>query len=161
MPPTPLNPTTGNRYIPPGTRKIYWVTTIATYTAPTRAELNAGIDLSAEVAAVNGFTVTSGTVPTPDLSSRFVSEIPGTITAPSSQLSFYASNTSNDVRTVLPRDTVGFVVLLWEGDVTGQRCDVFPVKVTASAPNGSMTNPEQIDVSFSVTKVPANNVVIP
>jgi hypothetical protein len=159
MPPTPLSATA--RYVPPGTRKIYWVTTIATYTSPTRGELNAGIDLSNEVAAVNGFTVTSGTVPTPDLSSRFVSEIPGQITAASCQLSFYASNTSSDVRTVLPRDTVGYVVLLWEGDVTGQRCDVFPAKVTASAVNGNMQNPEQIDVSFSITKVPANNVVIP
>lgn len=159
MPPAPLSATA--RYVPPGTRKIYWVTTIATYTAPTRGELNAGIDLSNEVAAVNGFTVTSGTVPTPDLSSRFVSEIPGQITAASCSLSFYASSTSSDVRTVLPRDTVGYVVLLWEGDVTGQRCDVFPAKVTASAVNGNMQNPEQVDVSFSITKVPANNVVIP
>jgi hypothetical protein len=159
VPPTPLTATV--RYVPPGTRKIYWVTTIATYTAPTRGELNAGIDLSAEVAAVTGFTVTSGTVPTPDLSSRFVSEIPGTITAASCSLSFYASNNSSDVRTVLPRDTAGFVVILWEGDVTGQRMDIFPAKVTVSAPNGNMTNPEQVDVSFSITKVPANNVLIP
>lgn len=159
MPPTPLNPT--SRYVPPGTRKIYWVTTIATYTAPTRAELNAGIDLSAEVAAVNGFTVTSTTAPTPDLSSRFVSEIPSTITAASCSLSIYASNNSNDVRLVLPRDTAGYAVLLWEGDVTGQRCDVFPAKVTASAVNGNMTAPELVDVSFSITKVPANNVLIP
>jgi hypothetical protein len=159
VPPSPLSAT--SRYIPPGTRKIYWVTTIATYTAPTRGELNAGIDLSNEVSAIAGFTVTSTTVPTPDLSSRFVSEIPGNITAASCSLSFYASSTSSDVRTVLPRDTVGFVVLLWEGDVTGQRCDVFPAKVTSSAVNGSMTNPEQVDVSFSITKVPANNVLIP
>ena len=159
MPPTPLTPTV--RYIPPGTRKIYWVTTIATYTAPTRAELNAGIDLSAEVANVTGFTVTSATVPTPDLSSRFASEIPGTITAASCALSIYASNTSSDVRTVLPRGTIGYVVILWEGDITGQRMDVFPATVTASAVNASETAAELVDVSFSITKVPANNVLIP
>jgi hypothetical protein len=159
MPPSPLTPTV--RYVPPGTRKIYWVTTIATYTAPTRGELNAGIDLSAEIADVTGFTVTSGTADTPDLSSRFVSQIPGQITAASSSLIFYASNTSSDVRTVLPRDTAGFVVLLWEGDVTGQRMDVFPAKVTASAPDGNMQNPERINVTFSITKIPAANVVIP
>ncbi len=159
MPPTPLSATT--RYVPPGTRKIYWVTTIATYTAPSRGELNAGIDLSAEVADVTGFTVTSGTTPTPDLSSRFVAEIPGQITAASSGLMFYASSNSADVRTVLPRDTAGFVVFLWEGDVTGQRMDVFPAKVTASAPDGNMQNPERINVTFSITKIPAVNVVIP
>jgi hypothetical protein len=159
MPPSPLSAT--SRYVPPGTRKIYWVTTIATYTAPTRGELNAGIDLSAEIAAVAGFTVTSGTSPTPDLSSRFVSEIPGQITASGCALTFYASNTSSDVRLTLPRDTVGYVVLLWEGDVTGQRMDVFPAKVTASAPLGDMQNPEQITVAFSITKIPAANVLIP
>lgn len=159
MPPTPLTATV--RYIPPGTRKIYWVTTIATYTAPTRAELNAGIDLSAEVAEINGFSVTSGTVDTPDLSSRFTSKIPGPITADNSSLSFYASNTSSDVRTVLPRDTAGFVVFLWEGDVTGQRMDVFPAKVTSSALDGNMTDPEKVNVSFAITKIPASNVVIP
>jgi len=159
MPPTPLTPTI--RYIPPGTRKIYWVTTIATYTAPLRAELNAGIDLSNEVAAVTGFTVTSATTPTPDLSSRFTSEIPGAITAASCSLSIYATNTSSDIRLTLPRGTIGFVVLLWEGDVTGQRMDIFPATVTASAVNGNMTAAELVDVSFSITKVPANNVLIP
>src|SRR6266705_1774674 len=139
MPPSPLSATT--RYIPPGTRKIYWVTTIATYTAPTRAELNAGIDLTAEVAEISGFTTTSDTTETPDLSTRFTAKIPGRITADDSSLSFYASSNSSDVRTVLPRDTAGFVVILWEGDVTGQRMDVFPAKVTVSVPDGNMEDP--------------------
>ena len=156
---TPLTPTL--RYYVTGTRRVYWLQACANYLSPTRGELNAGIDLSNEVAAVAGFTVTSTTVPTPDLSSRFVSEIPGNITAAGCSLSFYATSTSSDVRLTLPRDTVGFVVILWEGDVTGQRCDVFPAKVTSSAVNGSMTNPEQVDVNFSITKVPANNVLIP
>ena len=159
MPPSPLSSTT--RYIPPGTRKIYWVTTISSYTAPTRAELNAGTDLTNEVANVNGFTVESGTVDTPDLSTRFTAKIPGRITAADSSLEFYASSNSSDVRTVLPRDTAGFVVMLWEGDVTGQRMDVFPAKVTAATVDGNMEDPEKITVAFAITKVPAQNVVIP
>jgi hypothetical protein len=159
VPPTPLTATV--RYVPAGLRKIYWVTTIATYTAPTRGELNAGIDLSNEVAEINGFSVASTTVDTPDLSSRFVSKIPGPITADNSSLSFYASSTSSDVRTVLPRDTSGFVVFLWEGDTTGLRMDVFPAKVTSSALDGNMTDPEKVNISFAITRVPASNVVIP
>ena len=159
MPPTPLTATV--RYIPPGTRKIYWVTTIATYTAPSRGELNAGIDLTNEVAAIAGFTTTSDTTDTPDLSGRFVPKIAGRIKAEDSSLSFYASNTSSDVRTVLPRDTVGFAVFLWEGDVTGQRMDVFPAKVTSSVLDGNMEDPQQVNVSFAITRVPAANVVIP
>lgn len=159
MPPTPLSTTT--RYIPPGVRKIYWVATIATYTAPSRGELNAGIDLSGEVAEVSGFTVTSDTVDTPDLSGRFVPVIAGRIKADASSLSFYASSNSSDVRTVLPRDTAGYIVFLWEGDVTGQKMDVFPVKVTVSALDGNMEDPEKVNISFAITKVPANNVAIP
>jgi hypothetical protein len=159
MPPSPLSATT--RYIPPGTRKIYWVTTMASYQSPTRAELNAGIDLSAEIAEMSGFTTTSDTVETPDLSTRFTAKIPGRIKADDSSLSFYASSSSSDVRTVLPRDTAGYVVILWEGDITGQRCDVFPAKVTVSALDGNMEDPEKVNVSFAITRVPAANVVIP
>jgi hypothetical protein len=159
MPPTPLTATV--RYIPPGTRKIYWVTTIANYLAPSRGELNAGIDLSAEVAAIQGFSVTSATVDTPDLSTRYTAKIPGRITADNSSLDFYATNTSSDVRTVLPRDTAGYVVFLWEGDVTGQRMDVFPAKVTVSALDGNMEEPQKVNVEFAITRIPASNVVIP
>lgn len=159
MPPSPLSATV--RYIPPSTRKIYWVATIANYLSPSRGELNAGIDLSAEVAAIQGFSVTSTTADTPDLSSRFTSKIPGRITADNSSLDFYASNTSSDVRTVLPRDTSGYVVFLWEGDVTGQKMDIFPAKVTVSALDGNMEEAQKINVEFAITKVPASNVTIP
>lgn len=159
MPPAPLTATT--RYIPPGTRKIYFVATIATYTAPTRTELNAGIDLSGEVESVTGFSVTGETVDTPDLSGRFVPVVAGRIKADPSTLVFYASTTSSDVRTVLPRDTIGYIVMLWEGDITGQKMDIFPVRVTVCALDGNMENPEKVNVSFAITKVPANNVTIP
>jgi hypothetical protein len=159
MAPTPLSATL--RYIPPGTRKIYWVTTIATYTSPTRVELDAGVDLSAEISEMSGFSVTSDSVDTPDLSSRFTSKIPGRITADDSSMSFYASSNSSDVRTVLPRDTTGFVVILPEGDVTGQKMDVFPAKVASAAVDTAMEDPGKINIQFTVTRVPAQNVAIP
>lgn len=160
MPPSPLTATI--RYTPPGTRKIYWVTTISTYTAPTRGELNAGVDLTNEIASISGFTVTSNTADVPDLSSRFTAKIPARITSDNSTLSFYASTTSSDVRTVLPRDTAGFAVFLWEGDNSGtNKMDVFPAKVIACTIQGDMENPQQVNVDFAITKVPALNVTIP
>jgi hypothetical protein len=160
MPPTPLTPTV--RYIPPGTRRIYWLTTIASYaTAVTRAEINAGIELTNEIASMSGFTVTSDSTETPDLSGRFVSKIPGRIKADDSSMSFYASSTSADVRTVLPRDTAGYVIILPEGDVPTQRMDVFPAKVSSAAVDTTMEDPAQINVQFTVTRVPALNLVIP
>ena len=48
MPATPITATL--RYTPPGRRKYNWLTAVAAYPgAPTRAEINAGSDLSPEI----------------------------------------------------------------------------------------------------------------
>jgi len=159
MPATPLTPTT--RYFPPGTRKIYWVPTIANYLAPTRAELNAGTDLSAEVSAMSGWSVTSNTVDTPDMGSRFTSQVPGRLTSATNDVTLYNSQNSNDARSLLARDLNGYMVLLWEGDVTGQKMDVFPVRVMAQALDSATDNPGATTYSFAATKLPAINVTIP
>jgi len=159
MPATPLTPTT--RYFPPGTRKIYWVPTIANYLAPTRAELNAGTDLSAEVSAMTGWSVTSNTVDTPDMGSRFTSQVPGRLTSATNDVTLYNSQNSNDGRTLLVRDTNGFIVLLWEGDVTGQKMDIFPVRVMSQAVDSATENPGATVFSFAATRLPATNVTIP
>jgi hypothetical protein len=160
MAPTPLNPT--SRYTPPGVRKIYWLPAVASYTTgATRAEINAGIDLTNEVAGVTGFTVASDQVEVPDLSGRFAGKIPGRITAADSSLMFYGDLTSNDVRTVLPRDTAGFTAFLWEGDIAGRKYDMFPSKVSSTSMQGDPENPEQVEVAISITKVPALNLTVP
>jgi hypothetical protein len=152
--------TATSRYIPSGTRKIYFVPTISNYLAPTRAELNAGTDLTTEIMEVAGFTVTSNQADVPDMSTRFTSQVPARITADPSTLRIYASQTSNDVRSVLPRDTAGFIVVLWEGDVVGQKMDVFPIKVSSAAEQTGIDDPATILFTFSITKVPATNVTI-
>jgi hypothetical protein len=141
---------------------LYWLTTIASYaTAVTRAEINAGIDLTNEIASITGLTVTSASTETPDLSTRFTAKIPGRITADDSSISFYASSTSADVRTVLPRDTVGYIVHLPEGDVPTQKMDVFPAKVSSTVVDTTMEDPAQINIQFTITKIPALNLTIP
>lgn len=159
MPATPIAST--SRYIPPGTTRYYWVATISNYLSPTRSELNAGSDLTAEISAVSGFATSSDQQDTPDLGSRFVSKIPGRINADDSSITMYASSTSSDARSLMPRDTAGFIVILPEGDVTGQKMDVFPVKVTGVPKSRDVENPANMTFQFSITKVPAENVTIP
>jgi hypothetical protein len=159
MPATPIAST--SRYIPPGVTHYYWVPTISNYLSPTRAELNAGTDLTGEVSAVSGFATSSDQQETPDLGSRFVSKIPGRIQAEDSSITMYASSTSSDARTLMPRDTTGFVVILPEGDVTGQKMDVFPVKVTSVPKSRDVENPATMVFQFAITKIPAENVTIP
>jgi hypothetical protein len=161
MPPTKL--TASQRYIRPGVTKVYWVVTIATQATPTRAELNAGTDVSDEVAEINGFQTISESVDTPDLSSRFVSKIPGRINADDSSINFYSSSTGfNDARSILPRDTSGFVVIMDGGDVTTTgRMDIYNVKVASHGKLRGIEDPAMTQAQFTVLREPSEDKVIP
>jgi hypothetical protein len=159
MAPPKLNVT--SRYVPEGTRKIYYATTLADYNHPTRLEIDAGVDLTDEIAEITGFTVTSATADVPDLATRFTGKIPARITADDSSIRFYMDEDSDDVRTVLPRDTVGFVLCLWDGDHTGHLMDVFPITVSSTVPQTGIEDPASVEVQFTITRIPAQNVAIP
>jgi hypothetical protein len=160
MPPTAL--TSSVRYFRPETTVVYWVVTITTYTAPTRAQLNAGTNLSGEIAELTGWSVTSDFIDTPDLANRFVSRIPGRINAEDSGINFYASETGADARNILPRDTSGYIVIMDAGDIaTTGRMDVFPVTVASVSKVRAMEDPAVLTVSFAITDVPAEDVTIP
>ncbi|MGH3097870.1 MAG: hypothetical protein ACRDMV_17955 [Streptosporangiales bacterium] len=162
---TPLTPTA--RYIPPGVRQYYFVTTIEDKTAPTRPELDAGTDLSIEIAAVDGFTTSSDSVDAPDLGSRFTSKVPGMITADDSSINIYNSTESDgagDARTLMPRDTKGFIVQFPEGDDGGDGpnlMNVFPVTVSSASVQSGMEDPGQTQFMFTITSEPAANVEVP
>lgn len=161
MPATPIAAV--NRYWPVGTTKWLFVATIANYlTAVTRAEINAGTDLSGEVADINGWSVTSNQIDTPDVNSRFRSKIPGAIEAEDSSLTFYADPSGSDARTLLPRDAVGYIIRMDGGDVAGRKMSVFPVKVASQ--NKMMSMDEEagrIEINFTITRVPAEDLTIP
>lgn len=168
MPATPLVAT--SRYIPPGVRQYYFVAAIANKNTPLRAELDAGTDLTSEVANISGFTVTSNTVDAPDLGTRFTSQVAGRTTADKSSIDFYASDSSDDVRTLLPRDTKGFIVIFPEGDhpavvgppaVAATKMDVFPVTVSSASIQPDMEKPGTIEVQFTITSQPVQNLSVP
>jgi hypothetical protein len=161
VPPSPLNPT--SRYFPPGTRKVYWVPVIANYLAPTRAELNAGTDLSAEIPSggMTGWSLAGSTVDVGDMGSRFTSTVPGRLTSPQNNIDFYLDTGGNDARSLLTRDTNGYIVILWEGDVTGRRMDVFPARVITQANDTNTEDPGKTTVEFAITKIPAIYVLVP
>lgn len=156
---TPMAPTV--RYFRPGTTKFLFADTVADKQSPTRAEIDAATDLSAEVAEINGFQVTSASADTPDFGGRFISKIPGDITADDSSLVTYADATSVDIRTVLTRDDAGFVIIMDEGDVPTQLMDVYPVRVASTPKLRPRSDPARIQVDFTITSEPAENVAIP
>lgn len=159
MPPVPLTPTV--RYFPPGTRKVYWVPVIGNYLAPLRSEMNAGVDVSGEISAMTGWSLSAASVDTPDMGVRFTSQVPGRLTSATNDLECYISQTSNDARGLWTLNLNGFMVLLWEGDVVGQFMDVFPVRVMSAAMDTTVDDPGKCTFSFAVTKQPAIRVAIP
>lgn len=159
MAPPPLNPTT--RYYPPGTRKCYFLTTTANYLSPTRAEINAGVDLSHEIESVTGFSLTAAMVNVPDMGSRFVQQIPGALESSKNNITFYQDQHSGDVRQIFSIGVTGFILMLWDGDVSGQLMDVFPVQVASVAPDPAVTKAAMLTVDYAPSAVPAIGVVIP
>lgn len=169
MPATPIT-FTGGRYTSRGTTRIYFLTTIASYTtAVTRAELNAGVDLTPQIADSSGWSVKTNQIDAPDMSTRFTATIPGAIAADDSSLTMYASKTGVDARATFTSGsstvpaTSGYIVILFGGDTAANKMDVWPVTVGSVAkqisPQGD--NADTLMVSFSPTGEPAKDLAIP
>lgn len=159
MPATPI--ASSVRYYRRGLTNVSWVPTIVSKASPTRAELDAGTELSVEVGATEGWQIVSAVVETPTLGSKFNSKIDGAISADDSSLTLYASQTGTDVRDLLTRGTNGFIVWMDEGDTAGRKMDVFPVRVLSQGKLREMEEAAQVQVQFAVTSEPAENVTIP
>ncbi|WP_018658458.1 hypothetical protein [Actinomadura flavalba] len=161
MAPPPLNPHT--RYVAKGRTKCYWVPFIANILAPTRTEIDAGIDLSPQLMSAEGWQIESEAAPTPNLATEFTGSIPAGTSAEDSSITMYQDRNGQDVRQVLPRDTPGNMVWMHGGDIPGNpTMDVHPVRI------GSLGKPVTLDaeassiqVNCNITDEPAENLVIP
>lgn len=156
------NITASTRYIHPGVTRVVFATTVSNINSPTRGEINAGTDLSNEVAEASGWEVSSANKDAPDLGRVFTGKVIGRTSAGDPMLGMYASVTGADVRALLPRGTSGFVLLMWGGDVAGNKMDVYPVRVSGNPkPLGTDDEPARVGVQFAVTSQPAENISVP
>lgn len=146
-----------------GTSVVYWVPTIAIKNSPTRPELNAGTNLVNENSAASGWTTKADQIETPTMATRFTAKIPGRISADDSTLTMYADLGGVDARSLMPVDTNGFVVWLDGGDVTGRKMDVYPVRIASHSKARSTDGKDAatIEITYSITDQPAENVTIP
>lgn len=153
MAPSPLSETT--RYIAPEVTKTYWLPTIADTASPTRVEIDAGTDLTAEVAAADGWQVGADRVAVPDLGTKFTGRISGRVNPGDAQMTFYASQDTADIRDLLARGDSGYIYIADGGDVAGQKARVFSVDVSAVTPTLDVAGTEasRVMVDFSVKAV--------
>lgn len=151
-----------NRYFARGITKIYSCTSVVTLAAPTRAELNAGTDLSPEAASISGWLVQANEIETPDLATVFTSKIPGSTSIGDSSIDLYADDNGVDVRGVLPRGTVTTIYILYGGDVAGAKMDGFRTRVrSVGKPVSVGDDAGMVQVQFSITATPAENITVP
>src|SRR5262245_28980609 len=123
--------TPSTRFIHAGVTKIVFATTVSNINSPSRAEINAGTDLSNECADSAGWNVKSNIFDTPDYGRVFTGKLNGRTTSDDSSLTMYASTQGADARSLLPRGTNGFILWMDGGDVASNKMDVFPVRVAS------------------------------
>ncbi|WP_242890276.1 phage tail tube protein [Actinomadura litoris] len=161
MAPPPINAHT--RYVAKSKTKCYWVPDIANVQAPTRGELDAGVDLSPQLMDVDGWTVESESVETPNLADSFTGSINGSTSADDSSVTMYSDRNGADIRAILQRDDDGNIVWLHGGDIPGNATmDVFPCRIGSLGKNITLDDDaSSIQVNFNITDEPAENITIP
>jgi hypothetical protein len=140
-------------YVPISIRKIDWLPTVANIAAPTRAEINAGTDLSPAIPddGVKGWTTKAEFADAPNFLGGLTPKVSkNQLTADDSSLDFYMSSASTDVRTLLTRGLAGYILMMWEGDVAGRKMTPFQVSVASQAPQPDGGNPARITIQFAI-----------
>lgn len=128
------------RHIGAGYTRFYFVATIAALTAPTAAEINAGVRLDADASEITGFSYSNQPVAVPDWADNFDSKIPGMDQSADGVITFYSykgTGTPNPLRTTLAKGVSGNIVAFPDGiagatPAAADKCHVFPV--TSSGP---------------------------
>ncbi|MER5302128.1 hypothetical protein ABT039_22095 [Streptomyces lasiicapitis] len=153
------------KYSRRGISIFLWLDKIADTQAltPTRAELDGGLNLSAAIASISGFTLENQSIETPDMSDGFDSSIPGSDKAEDSSLVFYEDKVTNVIEEALAKGKQGNVVMLRKGDVPGSKSmDVFPLRVGSQSPAYTADNEAaKFEVKFTITRRPAQALAVP
>lgn len=119
------------RFIRRGVSKVYWVPTIANINAPTATEVNAGTNLTPQLAELSGFSYTNQPVAAGDWGDNFDPKVVGLDQAADSTVQIYEKRVTNNLRSVLAKGTAGNLVIFFAGlagttPAAGDKCDVWP-----------------------------------
>jgi hypothetical protein len=150
------------RYTRKGVSKIFFCATLSSQTAPSIAtDLTTANDITAAISEISGFQFSNDPISTPDLSTLFVSQIPGEDSAEDSAITYYDDDTTTTLRTAQAKGNAGFIVLCPYGKVTSKRAEVWPVKSTGVNDEWTTDNEAaRMKVQFAVTATPNQGATI-
>lgn len=144
-----------------GVARVYLVDTLGNYRAPTRAELDAGLDVTRQVRGIDGWQVVADRIERRDYRKRFTATTPGRRYVDESSLTIYAARSGADARSIITNGYTGYVVFLDGGDTEGYTMDIYPVRCVARPRQRSDSDPFAILYQFAVTGPPAIDVTVP
>ncbi len=160
MPITPNQPAAITRFFMPGETQILFCATISNTAAPTFAELDAGTELTRDWADWSGWTVSTAFIKMPGLQNRFVSQLPGRIEAEDSSITFYEDKSQLDIRTLMPRDTLGYIVIA-DGGLDTAKGDVFKIQVATVTKVRDAEDAAKIRFDYAILEQPTEDVTLP
>lgn len=156
------------RFFRRGISEIHILPAVAAYDpatgtgSPTRLEIDAGVDLSQQIADIGGLQVQGSRIPTPNLKDKFTPSIDGEDTVADSSLRLYDLDDSTVERTALAKGTVAFLWLMPYGDTPTKRGEVWPVKSMGVNDEWTLASePARYDVGFAVLNPPNQSATIP
>ncbi|MDH2429315.1 hypothetical protein [Sphaerisporangium sp. TRM90804] len=156
---TPITPFTP--YYTKGNIKWVWAPAVALKTAPARAEINLGTDVTQIVNSWDGWSKTANFIDIPNPNDRYTGKVPGGIEAADSSLTCYLNKAGVDARQLLPELSEGFMFRFDAQDIPGRLFDVFPSTVASHSKEFEMDGVPMVVISFAITSEPATNVTIP
>jgi hypothetical protein len=154
------------RYNPRGRRGWWFVAALADPANPSAAAVAAGTAIHDQLKTFDGWTSEVEDLDNADQGSTFAKTLPGGETPASSSLTIYSGDVDSDPGEVI-RATLGqggndgFVVRVKRSKTpaTGQRCDVFPVRVKSSNDDPQAENAiATYTVGFAIPGPPFKNV---
>lgn len=142
--------------------RVFFCATLSSQTNPSIAtDLTTANEITSAIAEVNGFSFENDPISVPDLSTLFVSQIPGEDTADDSGFTYYDDDTTTTIRTAQAKGNAGFVVLCPYGRTSTKRAEVWPVKSTGYNDEWTTGNEAaKAHVKFAVTAVPNQGATI-
>lgn len=152
-----------DRFFSPEISVYKWLPAVANpTTGATRSEIDGGVALQDEIAALAGWETSTSFINTPDAGHRVVGRIPGRVTLGDASITFYADPKGDDIRKVLAKGDKGFMWFADGGDVPDSPSDLFQVEVANISKLRSVDEQAfQLTITFAIKRPPLEDVAIP